>query len=266
MLAFAANSLLCRMALVESATSPAMFTAVRLTSGALLLLLLAQRRPARVARQGSWKGAGALFVYAAAFSFAYVSMSTGTGALLLFGAVQLTMIGYGWMRGERLTGWQSAGLLLALTGLVILLLPGLSPPPLLAALTMFIAGIAWGIYSILGKGAASGLAVTTGNFAYSLVFVAALLVVTVALGGAQWDLKGVLLGGASGAVASAFGYAIWYYVLPYHSATNAATIQLSVPVLAVLAGWLLLAEPVTAQIVMASIAILSGIAIVIRRH
>ncbi|MCU7554069.1 DMT family transporter [Alteromonas sp. ASW11-19] len=266
MLAFAANSLLCRMALVESATSPGMFTAIRLASGALLLLLLAQRKPGSVTHQGSWKGAGALFVYAAAFSFAYVSMTTGTGALLLFGAVQLTMIGYGWLRGEQLRGWQIAGLLMALSGLVVLLLPGISPPPLTSAFIMLVAGIAWGTYSILGKGAVSGLAVTTGNFVYSLVFVAALLAVILALGDAQWDLKGVLLGVGSGAIASALGYAVWYYVLPYLSSTNAATIQLSVPVFAVLAGWLFLGEPITAQIVLSSVAILSGIAVVIRRH
>lgn len=265
MVAFAANSLLCRMALVESEISPGMFTAVRLISGAVVLLLITRVHAVPSLKSGSWRGASLLFTYAAAFSYAYVSMNTGTGALLLFGAVQVTMICAGLLRGERFHVNQIAGFSLAVCGLIILVLPGLSAPPPMGATLMLLAGVAWGVYSIIGHGAASAIAVTSGNFIYSLAFVG-ILVVALLLTGSDLtaDFTGVMLGIASGALASAMGYAIWYQVLPHLASSHAATIQLSVPVLAALAGWLFLSEVITLQIVLASVAILGGIAVVIR--
>ena len=267
MIAFAANSLLCRMALVESDISPGMFTVVRLVSGALVLLLITRILAVPSVKAGSWKGALALFTYATAFSYAYVSMTTGTGALLLFGSVQFTMICAGLLRGERFTRWQISGFLLAISGLVVLLLPGISASPVWPAALMLCAGVAWGIYSIMGRGAVSGTAVTAGNFMYSLAFVVILLAALVSMKTELTvDYHGVLFGVASGGLASGVGYALWYQVLPYIKSTNAATIQLSVPVLAVVAGWLFLSEAITIRIVLASIAILGGIAVVVRNN
>ncbi|WP_414830776.1 DMT family transporter [Alteromonas sp. H39] len=265
MIAFAANSLLCRMALVETDTSPGMFTAVRLLSGAITLLVITRLLRVPSVKAGSWRGALALSTYAAAFSFAYVSMSAGTGALLLFGSVQITMISAGLLAGERFHRWQVTGFIMAIAGLIVLLMPGLSAPPFGAAALMLCAGFAWGIYSIMGRGAKSGTAVTSGNFVYSLAFAAVLLAWLSSTGGdLTVDNTGLMLAIASGAIASGVGYALWYQVLPHIRATNAATIQLSVPVLAVLAGWLFLSEAITLQIVSASFAILGGIAVVIR--
>ena len=265
MIAFAANSLLCRMALVETEISPGMFTAVRLLSGAITLFVITRLLRVPSVKAGSWRGALALFTYAAAFSFAYVSMSTGTGALLLFGSVQITMICAGLLAGERFHRWQVLGFLLAITGLIVLLMPGLSAPPFGAAALMLCAGFAWGLYSIMGRGAVSGIAVTSGNFIYAVVFVIALLGVSAAMESELTaDFSGMVLGIASGALASGIGYTLWYQVLPHIKSTHAATIQLSVPVLAVIAGWLFLSEAITLQIVLASLAILGGIWIVIK--
>lgn len=265
MIAFAANSLLCRMALVETETSPGMFTAVRLLSGAITLFVITRLLRVPSVKAGSWRGALALFTYAAAFSFAYVSMSTGTGALLLFGSVQITMICAGLLAGERFHRWQVLGFLLAIAGLIVLLMPGLSAPPFGAAALMLCAGFAWGLYSIMGRGAVSGIAVTSGNFIYAVVFVLALLGVSAAMESELTaDISGMVLGVASGALASGIGYTLWYQVLPHIKSTHAATIQLSVPVLAVIAGWLFLSEAITLQIVLASLAILGGIWIVIK--
>ena len=265
MIAFAANSLLCRMVLVETETSPGMFTAVRLLSGAITLFVITRLLRVPSVKAGSWRGALALFTYAAAFSFAYVSMSTGTGALLLFGSVQITMICAGLLAGERFHRWQVIGFLLAITGLIVLLMPGLSAPPFGAAALMLCAGFAWGLYSIMGRGAVSGIAITSGNFIYAVVFVIALLGVSAAMESELTvDISGMVLGVASGALASGIGYTLWYQVLPHIKSTHAATIQLSVPVLAVIAGWLFLSEAITLQIVLASLAILGGIWIVIK--
>ncbi len=261
MLAFAGNSLLCRVALKQGAIDPASFTAVRLASGALVLWLLVRARGGATTGAGNWWSAAALFVYAAAFSFAYVSLPAATGALLLFGAVQATMIGYGLWTGERLRRLQWLGLVLACAGLVGLLLPGLSAPPLPGALLMLGAGVAWGVYSLRGKGAGDTKSVTAGNFlrAVALTAIRSLLL----LHRAAIDIAGFWYAFASGALASAIGYAIWYTALPALKATHAATVQLSVPVLAALGGVVFLAEPVSARLVLASAAILGGIALVI---
>ena len=261
MVAFAGNSLLCRQALKHTAIDPASFTAIRLVSGALILWLLARMKQSNPAGKGSWTSALALFAYAAGFSFAYVSLSAGSGALLLFGAVQATMIGYGLWKGERLRAFQTLGVLLALGGLVGLLLPGISAPPLLGAALMFAAGIAWGIYSLRGKGAGDPTRVTAGNFirAVPITIILSLLM----LDFASVDSSGFYYAVASGALASGLGYAIWYTVLPALKNTSAATVQLSVPVIAALGGIVFLGEPITLRLVLASVAILGGIALVI---
>jgi drug/metabolite transporter (DMT)-like permease len=211
---------------------------------------------------GNWLSALALFAYAAGFSFAYTSLSAATGALLLFGAVQCTMIGYGLLQGERMSSAQSLGVLVALVGLVGLLLPGLSAPPLVGAVLMLVAGVSWGIYSLRGRGASDALRETAGNFVRAVPL--ALVVSAVWLQKAELHPSGVGLAVASGAVASGLGYAIWYTALPALSATMAATVQLSVPVLAAAGGVLFLGEPITLRLTLASAAILGGVAVFIQ--
>ena len=266
MVAFAANSVLCRLALREGAIDAAGFTAVRLVSGAValgLILLLRDRSVKAMATQGNQGSALALFVYAAGFSLAYVELATGTGALLLFGAVQATMIGIGLYRGERLAPLQWLGLMLALAGLVALMLPGATAPPLAAAALMLVAGAAWGVYSLRGKGAADATAVTAGNFLRALIW---LLPLALFAWPAQWPQgAGLVYAVLSGALASGAGYAIWYLALRGLVSSTAATVQLSVPVLAALAGVVWLDEAFTLRLLLASAAILGGIALVIRR-
>ncbi|MGB5290501.1 MAG: DMT family transporter [Lysobacterales bacterium] len=261
MIAFAGNSLLCRQALKHTAIDPASFTAIRLVSGALVLWLLVRIKHNNPAGEGNWASALALFAYAAGFSFAYISLSAASGALLLFGAVQVTMISYGVWTGERLRLLQTFGVLLAFGGLVGLLLPGLSAPPLLGAMLMIGAGIAWGVYSLRGKGAGDPIRVTAGNFLRSVPVTVVLSLLMVKF--VSVDAAGVGYAIASGALASGCGYAIWYTVLPALKNTSAASVQLSVPVIAALGGIVFLGEPVTLRLVLASVAILGGIALVI---
>jgi drug/metabolite transporter (DMT)-like permease len=265
MLAFAGNSVLCRMALKHTTIDAATFTAIRLVSGAVVLWLIVRFARAGRTGAGNWWSALALFVYAAGFSLAYVSLSAATGALLLFGSVQATMIGRGIWQGERLARLQWLGLVLALTGLVGLMLPGLAAPPLLGAALMVLAGAAWGVYSLRGKGAGDPTLVTAGNFwrAAVLALVLSVVMQASALLSASWDAEGLAYAVASGAVTSGLGYALWYSVLPALKATQAATIQLSVPVIAALGGVALLGEVMTEQFVLASVATLGGIALVI---
>lgn len=261
MIAFAGNSLLCRLALKHTSIDAASFTSIRLISGALTLWLIVRMSRSAHGGTGNWLSAFALFVYAAGFSFAYVSLPTATGALLLFGAVQATMIGHGIWKGERLRGLQLVGLLLAFGGLIGLLLPGLSAPPLYGSMLMLGAGVAWGAYSLRGKGAGDPTRVTAGNFLRAVPIAAALSALT--LGGMSLDNAGLAYAVLSGALASGIGYAIWYTALPALKATNAATVQLSVPVIAALGGVAFLGEPITLRLALASAAILGGIALVI---
>jgi drug/metabolite transporter (DMT)-like permease len=261
MVAFASNSLLCRIALKQTSIDAASFTSIRLITGALMLWLIVRITRGAQTGNGNWRSALALFAYAAGFSFAYVNLPAATGALLLFGAVQATMIGHGIWMGERLQKLQMLGLVLALGGLVALLLPGLSAPPLLDSVLMLGAGVAWGIYSLRGKGAGDPTRVTAGNFLRAAPIAAALSLMMydrIAL-----DSAGFGYAIASGALASGIGYAIWYTALPALKATNAATVQLSVPVIAALGGILFLGESITLLLVIASVAILGGIALVI---
>ena len=267
MMAFAGNSLLCRAALDHTAIDAASFTTIRLVSGAVALWLIVRFRAGSRKLSGSWVSAFALFAYAAGFSFAYDSLSAGTGALLLFGAVQATMIGYGIWTGERLRGVQVVGLLLACGGLAGMLLPGVSAPPLSGSLLMLGAGVAWGVYSLRGKGADDATGVTAGNFLRSVPL--AMAVSLSMLGEVSIDPAGFWLAVASGALASGVGYAIWYAALPALKAASAATVQLSVPVIAALGGVAFLGEPITLRLAVASAAVLGGIALVIiekQRH
>ena len=262
MVAFASNSLLCRLALKHTGIDPATFTLIRLLSGAIALwLIIKLRAPQAERKEGSWLSALALFAYAAAFSFAYISLSAGTGALLLFGAVQATMILWGLLKGERLHLIQLAGLALALGGLIALVLPGVSAPSLTGSVLMLGAGVAWGVYSLRGKGVKNSTSATAGNFAKAVPFAAVLSVILVHL--VRIDSLGSTYALISGAITSGLGYVIWYAALPGLSAASAASVQLSVPVLAAVGGILLLGETLTVRLFLASIAILGGIALVV---
>ena len=267
MLPLSANSWLCRAALRDTGIDVASFTSIRLLSGALMLWLLLQARrlwhrdTAAPGESGNWLSACALFGYAALFSFAYVELTAGTGALLLFGAVQVTMIGLGLRRGERLDAVQLMGVTLAFGGLVGLLAPGLSAPPLLSGAMMLGAGACWGLYSMRGQGAQYPVQVTAGNFMRTVPITAALSLVM--LQNASVDATGFWYAVASGALTSALGYVLWYSVVPLIKSVTAATVQLSVPVIVAVGGVLLLGEPITLRLVLASAAVLGGIGLVI---
>lgn len=265
MVAFAANSLLCRAALGDAAIDAASFTAVRVASGAVVLALILWPRWRRQRRAPvDWPAALMLFGYMVFFSFAYLTLGAGTGALLLFGAVQLTMFTVALKAGERFPPVAWLGLALAFGGLVYLVAPGLTAPDPAGAALMLVAGIAWGGYSLRGRGAPNPLESTANNFIASLPL--ALLVAALFVGQAHASLPGVLLAIFSGAVASGLGYVIWYAALRGLAASSAATVQLSVPVIAAIGGALLLAEPVTPRLVLASMATLGGIALVLSRR
>ena len=268
MIAFASNSLLCRFALKQTGIDAASFTFIRIFSGAAALWLIMQsRRRLMVERtasplvEGNWWSALALFAYAAAFSFAYRNLTAATGALLLFGAVQATMIFWGVRKGERLHAIQIAGLALAMSGLVLLLLPGLSAPPFSGSILMLSAGVAWGIYSLSGKAEKNPASATAGNFLRAAPFAAVLSIIQIPW--ADLDRAGMGYAIISGAITSGLGYVIWYTALPHLKAASAATVQLSVPVLAATGGILLLGEPLTLRFLFASIAVLGGIALVV---
>ncbi len=258
LLAFAANSLLCRLALSSGAIDPASFTGIRLLTGAGTLVLLARpRTPPDTGATPSWVSAALLFLYAVPFSYAYVSLGAATGALLLFGAVQLTMVVGSLHRGHHPSAGEWAGLVLAFGGLVYLFLPGLTAPPPLGAALMLLAGAAWGLYSLRGQQVRSPLAQTASNFARTAPMVAALgLVAAPTL---HLEVRGVLLAALSGAVASGLGYVAWYRALPELRGVTASVVQLAVPVLAAGGGVLLLGERITSRLLLASLAVLGGI-------
>lgn len=271
MLAFAANSLLCREALASGSIDAASFTLVRMVSGAVVLAVLALMQVKGQALAGNWRSATALFGYAVAFSFAYHSLSTATGALVLFGAVQGSMIGFGFWSGERLGPLQMFGVVLAMVGLGWFLLPGVTSPDPFGAALMLLAGACWGAYSLLGRGVASPLAATAGNFVRTVplaLVLYGLFALTGLSDGAGQGINlsgmGVVYGLASGALASGLGYALWYSVLPQLEATTAATVQLSVPIIAAFGGWLLLGEAMSLRLIVSAFAVLGGIALVVR--
>jgi len=258
---FAANSLLCRGALGRGHADAATFTTVRLASGALALCILARRGPRAIAAAGRWSSAAALFGYAAAFSFAYVRIGAAVGALLAFGAVQATMIAWALRTGERPGPAEWGGLALAAGGVVFLVSGGLRAPDPVGAALMLTAGVAWGVYSLIGRSSVRPLETTAGNFARAVPFTLALSLL--APGPAHASRAGLVLAVASGAIASGVGYSLWYGALPGLTATRAAVVQLSVPVLAALGGVLLLGESLTARLVASAAAILGGVALAI---
>lgn len=262
MLAFAANSLLCRLALQHGRIDPASFASIRLVSGALTLAVIARYRvrPGRRAKR-DWLAVAMLFAYVAFFSFAYLSLPAGTGALILFGAVQLTMFSAGIRAGERFAPLAWAGLSLAAAGLVYLVSPSVAAPPPAATALMAAAGVAWGVYSLRGRGVADPLAATASNFAWAAPL--ALLVNLLLAGRAHADVAGVALAVASGAVTSGLGYVAWFAALRHLSAMRAASVQLSVPLIAALGGVLFLSEAFTPRLAVAAAAILGGIALVL---
>jgi drug/metabolite transporter (DMT)-like permease len=261
MLAFAANSVLCRLALGQQLIDPASFAAVRVfTAAATLIVIVLPRWRARGRSSGSWRSAGVLFAYLVSFSFAYLSLSAGTGALILFGAAQLTMIASALRGGESFPLLARAGFILAVAGLVVLVAPGVTAPNPIGALLMAIAGLAWGLYSLMGRGGGDPLEVTVNNFIY---LVPCVLVLALAFAGQRHlSVKGLALAALSGSLASGLGYVVWYEAQKRLSAITAATVQLSVPVVAALGGLVLMTEHVTLRLVLASCATLGGIAIV----
>jgi drug/metabolite transporter (DMT)-like permease len=263
LLAFAANSVLCRMALRAAHIDPASFMSIRLLSGAATLWLLVRLGRGGQRLGGDWRSALALLTYAIAFTFAYVGLTAGTGALLLFGAVQVVMIAAGFVGGERIDRSIALGWLLAVAGLILLLLPGISAPPARDAIFMLIAGCAWGVYSLRGRRSLNALADTAGNFARALP--GTLLVSALLWGHHSADAAGVVLAALSGSIASGLGYAAWYTALPRLGAIAAANAQLSVPVITALAGVALFSEPVTVRLASASVLVLGGTALAVRR-
>ena len=263
MIAFASNSLLNRLALGQKTIDAVSYTTIRLVAGAIALSLISllQKDNSKPNVRGRWISAAMLFVYATAFSFSYLSLSAGVGALILFGSVQVTMILVALRSGERPHFLEWLGVLLALAGLVYLVAPGLRAPPLLGSILMMIAGIAWGIYSLRGRGTESPLADTAGNFIYAVPLILAVRLVT--LGNLHLSGYGVLLAAISGAVASGLGYVLWYAALRGLTATRAAVVQLSVPVLAGWGGVIFLAENISFRLVFAGAMILGGIALAI---
>jgi drug/metabolite transporter (DMT)-like permease len=275
LVAFAANSVLCRVALHQGAIDPATFTSVRVVSGAAALLLVMS------CTRGSQAGGGAvpgrtdrgstslltpaiLFLYAVPFSFAYTRLSAGTGALILFGAVQVTMLGSAAWSGETLRATQWVGVLTALAGLVILVLPGLTAPPLGAAALMAIAGLFWGVYTLRGRGLTNPLVHTTMNFVWAVPLV--LIVSVLTMQQFHASPRGAILATVSGAVTSGLGYVAWYSALRRLTATRAAVLQLSVPVLAAAGGVAFVMEPVSLRLAASALLVLGGIALTLTRR
>ncbi len=239
------------------------FTTIRLVSGAITLLIISlvfNQKQAELKR-GNWLSAFFLFAYAICFSFAYLKLTTATGALILFGSVQLTMICVALIKGERPQVLEWIGLLLAFGGLVYLVFPGLSAPPIVSSMLMISAGIAWGFYTLRGKGSENPLADTTGNFIRTVPMI--LLLAIPFLSQIHLSNKGIILAILSGAIASGIGYSVWYAVLKHHTSTRAAILQLAVPALAALGGVIFLAESLSMRLILASCLILGGIALAI---
>ncbi len=261
--AFAFNSILCRMALGGGDIDPAGFTLVRLVSGAVVLLaiILLTNKTESLSKTGNWVSAFFLFAYAIAFSFAYVGLTTATGALILFGFVQITMVGVALAGGRRPSTLEWCGLVVAFGGLIYLVLPGLSTPSLISSVLMAGAGISWGFYTLRGKQSESPIVDTSGNFVRAVPMAAVVLLVF--LPRLNLSARGAFLAALSGAIASGIGYTAWYAALKFHTATRAAVVQLSVPVIAAFGGWVFMSEIAERRLFIAAALILGGIALTI---
>lgn len=262
LVAFAFNSILCRLALRADEADAASFTSIRLVAGAVMLILLSYffSKKSQI-KSGSWPSAFFLFAYAACFSFAYLNLTAGTGALILFGSVQITMVGVALARGEKPGTLELLGLIIALGGLVYLVLPGLAAPPLVSSALMAAAGIAWGAYTLRGRGSGNPLGDTTGNFIRAVPM--AIIISVIFIPAFHLSNRGIALAVLSGAVTSGIGYTVWYAALKHHTATRAAVLQLSVPVLTAVIGVIFLAELFTKRLGIAGALILGGIGLTI---
>ncbi len=266
LIAFAGNSVLCRLALAPEdgntqVIDAASFTIIRLLAGIFTLAIILSFNRKKASSKGSWTGAFALFAYAAGFSYAYITLDTGTGALVLFGSVQLTLIGINLAKGGRLAMTEWSGLLIAFVGFVYLVLPNIGTPSISGFILMTLAGLAWGLYTYKGLGVSNPLAETSFNFFRTLPFVAVLTALT-------WthlsaSTQGILLAVASGAITSAVGYTIWYMALRQLHPTIAAVSQLSVPVIAAIGGLIFVNEPMTSRLMISTAMILGGIALIV---
>ena len=261
LIAFAANSIICRLALVDQHIDPTAFTIIRLATGAITLWLLVRIRYEHSYSAGSWLSGLALFIYAVGFSFAYVSMSAATGALLLFGTVQMTMLAYALKKGHRLQWLQKVGVVISTLGLIALLWPSVETPPIIGAIFMIISGIAWAFYTIIGTNSISPILNTAGSFYRAALL--ALLLIPVLIVHSQMDILGVIYSIVSGSLTSAIAYAIWYSVLPDLGPAKSATLQLLVPLITTVGGILLLEEFLSGQIIAAAFLILAGLWLVV---
>ena len=263
LIAFAANSVLCRLALGNQLIDASSFTLIRLLSGTIVLLIIlgATRKAGTATTKGSWTASFMLFLYAITFSYAYISLDTGTGALILFGSVQITMILLSLMSGTRLAFIEWAGVIVAFTGIVYLVLPGLTTPSIIGFLLMTIAGSAWGVYTLKGRESMNPLMDTAYNFLRTTPLLLVLAITT--FGNANYSTEGVLLALLSGGITSGIGYTIWYIALGGLSSTQAAVLQLSVPVIAALGGVIFVSEAVTFRLTMSAAMVLGGISMVI---
>lgn len=264
LIAFAANSVICRMALEDGSIAPGLFTLIRLSSGALVLFLLVimSRDTSSQSSKGSWLSAFFLFLYAAAFSYAYISLEAGTGSLIAFGTVQITMIGYSLIQGYKVSSWEWAGILLSITGFIVLMLPGAKTPSTTGFILMLVSGFGWGMYSIRGNNISNPLQETAYNFLRAIPFLILLLFFIVKED--QASKQGIMLALLSGILTSGIGYTIWYAALKGLNSIQASIVQLFVPVLAVIGGVILLQEKVNLHLIIASSLILGGIFLVIR--
>jgi drug/metabolite transporter (DMT)-like permease len=263
LLAFAANSLLCRAALRPGLVDPTSFTTIRVVSGALTLFALTKIVSPRggAAARGSWISAFALFAYAIAFSLAYVRIGAGVGALVLFGMVQATMVGWGLVTGERPRSGEWVGLALAVLGLAVFMLPGAHAPDPKGTMLMIAAGIAWGVYSLRGRKSSAPLSTTADNFLRAVPF--AMGSMGVALGSMHVTARGALLAAISGSIASGLGYCLWYLALPRLTATRAALVQLLVPIIAALGAVVALGEAITSRLLAGGAIVGTGVALAI---
>jgi len=263
LIAFSANSVLCRLALGNGAIDASSFTVIRLLSGTFVLLIImgATRKPTETSSRGSWFASGMLFVYATTFSFAYISLDTGTGALILFSSVQITMILLSLMSGGRLRISEWIGVVIAFVGFIYLILPSVSTPSVKGFVLMTLAGIAWGIYTLKGRGSKSPLRDTGYNFLRTTPLVFLLAFFT--LNTISYSIEGIALALLSGGVTSAIGYTIWYIALGGLSSTQAAVLQLSVPVIAALGGVIFVSETITFRLIVSAAMVLGGIFIVV---